>query len=276
MISTFYIFQARNELISKVKQLGPFHVFLTLSCGELRWFDVFTTVLNRHGYDVIFEEDENGQWDGDEEKITVEGKQLWDFIDSLDKTKHDILRGFVYIVTMHFEQRVKSFISNILLGKGKDKVPIQYYSYRVEMQARGMPHIHLVAWIEKDFLEEMGIQGDLVDNKEATEALADLLVCCQLPSDEKFRTVVEEVQTHGHTNSCKKRSDTCRFNFPKFPSKKTIVARPFAKFSQLEKDQILQGEKEEEFLKRSKAALKLGKEFLKQFDDNKEGLSKLT
>ena len=27
---------ARHELVAKIKQLGPFHVFLTLSCAEMR------------------------------------------------------------------------------------------------------------------------------------------------------------------------------------------------------------------------------------------------
>lgn len=27
---------ARHELVAKVKQLGPFHIFLTLSCAEMR------------------------------------------------------------------------------------------------------------------------------------------------------------------------------------------------------------------------------------------------
>ena len=97
-------------MISKVKQLGPFHIFLTLSCGEAIWFDIFATVLKRYGYDVIFEEDENGEWDGDEDKITVEGKKLWDFVDSLNQTRDEILKKCTYIVTMHFEERVKSFI----------------------------------------------------------------------------------------------------------------------------------------------------------------------
>ena len=248
-----------------MKQLGPFHIFLTLSCGEAIWFDIFATVLKRHGYDVIFEEDESGEWDGDEEKITVEGKKLWDFVDSLNQSRDEILKQCTYIVTMHFEERVKSFLDNILLGKGEGKVPIEYYSYRVEIQARGMPHIHLVAWIEKDYLENLGIHGDLVDYKE-TEALADLLISCKLPTDEKFRKVVQDVQTHSHRGTCKKKGGPCRFGYPKFPSKRTLIAKPFSKLSQSERELILEGESEEDFLKRSKTALTIGKKILETED----------
>ena len=34
--STKYWQHAKNELIAKVKQLGPFHIFFTLSCAEMR------------------------------------------------------------------------------------------------------------------------------------------------------------------------------------------------------------------------------------------------
>ena len=45
---------ARNELVAKVKQLGPFHVFYTFSCGEMRWTEVFLSILIRKGRKVTF------------------------------------------------------------------------------------------------------------------------------------------------------------------------------------------------------------------------------
>ena len=53
---------ARNDLIAKVKQLGPFHIFFTFSCGEKRWTEVFVTLLKKRGYKVEFPIN----WDGDE------------------------------------------------------------------------------------------------------------------------------------------------------------------------------------------------------------------
>ena len=35
----------RNELTAKIQQLGPFHVFFTLSCAERRWAEVYLSVL---------------------------------------------------------------------------------------------------------------------------------------------------------------------------------------------------------------------------------------
>ena len=163
----------RNNLIAKVKQLGPFHLFLTFSCAEMRWFDVFIAVLESKGIEVKFDEDDKMEWDGDERDITVNGIPLWDYIarreELHNETKHDMLKDCVYIATMHFDERVKSLFKNIILQGGKDydgkeKVPIEHYSYRVEFQARGMPHIHAVAWIDKKWLAKTyEIHGELID-----------------------------------------------------------------------------------------------------------------
>ena len=104
----------------------------------MRWFEVFASVLKRKGFDVQFGNDGENDWDGDESKITIDRKELWEFIEDLGKnsnqTKNDLLKESLLLITQHFDERVKSLIQNILLGPGKDKVPIKYYSYRVEFQ----------------------------------------------------------------------------------------------------------------------------------------------
>ena len=66
------------------------------------------------------------------------------------------------------------------------------------------------------------------DNKDdKVVQLADYMVSCRIPEDdEKFKEVVEQVQTHHHTNSCRKYGTDCRYNFDRYPSRHTIVARP--------------------------------------------------
>ena len=130
---------AKNELIAKVKQLGPFHLFYTFSCGEMRWSEVFLTLLMRKGYKVKIPDN----WDGSDSTLLVEGKELWDFVNNdLSEKKHDLFSEYTFLISLLFDARVKSFIRNILLGCGQDKVPISHFSYRVEFQARGLPHIH--------------------------------------------------------------------------------------------------------------------------------------
>ena len=56
--------------------------------------------------------------------------------------RHELFNEYTFLITIMFNARVDSFIKNILLGSGPNKVPISRYSYRVEFQARGLPHIH--------------------------------------------------------------------------------------------------------------------------------------
>ena len=216
---------ARNELIAKVKQLGPFHIYFTFSCGEMRWIEVFISVLKRKGVKVDYPED----WDGSEDSVTIEGISIWSYILELSISKHELLKDYIFLITRIFDARVKSFIANILMGSGKDKIPISHYSYRVEFQARGMPHIHGVAWIQKQWLHDFGITNLLTDHPEKAVELADNIISCELPdSNRKVKDIVTQVQRHSHTKSCLKYNGTCRYGFPKLPSPITLVAKPLS------------------------------------------------
>ena len=130
---------ARNELVAKVKQLGPFHVFYTFSCGEMRWAEVFISLLTRRGRSFRIPDG----WDGNDNELLIledgEETKLWEYVnDKMSESKHELYQDYMFLVTRLFDARVKSFVKNILMGGGKDKVPFQYYSYRVEFQARGM------------------------------------------------------------------------------------------------------------------------------------------
>ena len=46
---------ARNELLAKVKQLGPFQYFFTLSCAEMRWPEVLVSILKSNGHRISSE-----------------------------------------------------------------------------------------------------------------------------------------------------------------------------------------------------------------------------
>ena len=77
-------------------------------------------------------------WDGDDEKVLVEGIPILTFVDQMEENKHEVFRDYTFLITRMFDARVKSFIPNILMGPGKDKIKLTHYSYRVEFQARGM------------------------------------------------------------------------------------------------------------------------------------------
>ena len=82
--------------------------------------------------------------------------------------------------------------------------------------------------------------GNTLDDKEITalanftDAMvtvsknpAELEMMCPAVDGEKLVKIVEEVNTHRHTLTCKKRGEKkCRFNYKKYPSWKTVIARP--------------------------------------------------
>ena len=212
---------ARNELVAKVKQLGPFHVFFTFSCGEMRWAEVFLSLLMRKGRTIIVP----SEWDGNENEVMVEENgeniPLWEYINErMSESKHDLSKDYTFLITRLFDTRVKSFITNILMGGGR-KVKFSHWSYGVEFQARGMPHIHGVAWIEEESLKKFGIEKQFLcdENEDNVVKLVDELITCQIPMplpltqcvtdadkeqrahDEKLKKTVLDVQVHHHTKS---------------------------------------------------------------------------
>ena len=115
--------------------------------------------------------------------------------------------------------------------------------------------------------------SDLVDYPEGAKKLADLLIHCNLPEDKKLRDIVSSVQKHKHTQSCRKYGTNCRYGIPRLPTEETIIARPFHEMSDNEKQEILQGKSEDEFLKESTDYLTIAKEILDRKDLD---VSKLT
>ena len=218
---------ARNELIAKVKQLGSFHLFFTLSCGEMRWIEVYVSVLKEKGHNVQIISDSKGKWTGKDEDVLVDGQPLWEFVDGLGQTRLSLLKGHEVLITRHFDNRVKEFIKCIVMGHGKQNVPIANYNFRVEFQARGMPHIHGVLWICQDWLAKEGVHGPLSENTWFIPKLADLTMSCTLPDDdEELKEIAFTVQRHTHTKSCRKKEKSCRYGFPRLPVSKTILAEP--------------------------------------------------
>ena len=66
-------------------------------------------------------------------------------------------------------------------------MPIEHYSYGVEFQAGGLPHIHGVAWIDSNYLaEKFKIKGDYHEYLREVEKFVDSLISCQIPDLPKY------------------------------------------------------------------------------------------
>ena len=61
---------------------------------------------------------------------------------------------------------------------------------------------------------------------------------------EDVSQIVCEVNKHLHTKACRKHGTQCRFNFPKYPSTKTIIGEPICGLNDKEKKEKLKSYKE--------------------------------
>ena len=238
-----YFKKYRNELFARMEQLGPFHFFLTLSSAEMKWPEVTANILHTLGNKISYE----SGWEEDETKILIDDVPLPTYKEGI-RNKSDFFKKHFFLITRMFDNRVKAFIK-LLLADGK----VDYYSYRIEFQLRGMPHLHGVFWLNKMEIEHCIDENGEYKDDEVTR-LIDKWVSCSLDTgSENLNLLVQEVNEHHHTHSCQKgKSNGCRFNFPRLPSKKTLIAHPPS--SDISKERLSQLE---HILKRVKEKLEI-------------------
>ena len=214
--------QLRYDIFAKIEQLGPFNLFFTLSCAEMRWPEMMAAVLESEGHQVTFT---SNPWNGEEDDILIDGIPLSEFKKYIGNMS-SFYQDHIILLTLMFDNRVKAFLKSIFNDD------IEHYSYRIEWQLRGMPHLHGIIWLKKSSIQHLlGPDGSFdVDDKNKEEELVkfiDKWTSCSLDTgNEKLDKIVKEVNVHGHSQSCKKFGSNCRFGFPKFPSNETVIAKP--------------------------------------------------
>ena len=188
---TFY------DLLAMIRQLGTPTWFFTLSAADLKWPDMISTIAKQYGVHYS---------DKEIEALTFEQKSNW-------------LRRNPVTAARHFHYRLNTFFQEFLKSTANPLVEIVDYGIRIEFQARGSPHAHCVIWV-KD-APKYGIDSD-----EDVCEFIDKYITCSIPQTEgKLKELVLLLQRHVHSTYCK-RNKSCRFNFPKPPSSKTLIAAP--------------------------------------------------
>ena len=190
----------------------------------------FEVAFNVDGYrdeGVALEEDEKDE-ENSKVEVKIKSKQdgrwmlLEEFLVSeADKSRHEFVRENVMSLTRMFNQRVKAFLREIVLAKDSP-MPVYRYSYKVEFQNRGAPHVHGVLWLNLGKLEKQekfsGAKAAFIKLRKGTPlSPADREVVCRMVDE--FTTVslcpaevgadvvkkVKDVNTHHHTKkACKK------------------------------------------------------------------------
>ena len=272
----------RYEIIAKLEQLGAFQFFFTLSCADKRWDENFVAILRQKGLKVWYEKGTEVAADSDMSKLSYQPEKIWvqergkeamlldEYIK--DENLHELVRENVLTITRVFDARVHALLSKIVMCSS-NPMKCQYFHYRVEFQLRGAGHVHGVLWVDLKELEKQfeGISNVMIKlrkaeklleaDKDVTVRFVDAFVSCSL-EDEGISDIVEDVQTHKHTSTCFKKGKTCRFNFPRFPSDRTIIAQPLS-----------QGEEESDYVfkkrkKKIKDTLTKVKEVLTNLTDD--------
>ena len=149
--SAKYWQNAKAELMARVESLGPFTFFFTLSCPDKRWPEVFATMKSREGAEVEFQ---CGTEDYDSDKPSFEQGEILINGEPTDKavqseSLHEMVKNDVLPVVRIFDNKLTNVIKHIIMGPG-NPMNITKYTYRVEFQARGMPHAHGVLWSDTD------------------------------------------------------------------------------------------------------------------------------
>ena len=133
--------------------------------------------------------------------------------------KAELLQKDPVTCARHFQYRTHIFFNNILTTSASpiDKV-VDYY-YRVECQNRGSPHLHCLFWVEN---------SPIYDEENVIKFIDQHITCSKITNTESYKYTY--LQTHKHTNSCKKTGKReCRFGFPLPPMKCTCIFEPLAK-----------------------------------------------
>ena len=224
--------KAREELYAKLENLGPFTFFYTLSCADIRWPENFTSLLE--GHKITYESIEG------KEVFYVDGTPLDDFLNAYP-SKHEFIRNNLLNATRNFQHRLRMFLKHIMLSKGSP-LTLSHFNYRIEFQLRGAPHAHGTLWMDwkrftalpnedvKNIIQALNlikVEGQLSDNHyQSLVKFADLFVSVTLKNPETV-SIVKEVNVHHHTaRACRKYGTKCRFNFPRFPTYRTIISTP--------------------------------------------------
>ncbi len=229
--------QKKYELLAKMEQLGPFQMFFTLSMADKRWEENFTAILAQRGCKISFHPAKNSKFTYESDRVFIDDIPIEEYL--ANENRNDLLRKNILTLTRNFDHRVKAFIRHIVRGPN-NPLRVAYYTYRVEFQVRGAAHVHGVLWLDLDRLEDTFPRLSIVLTKLSHSTLlgdSDQELITQfvdkfvtVSSDSSVSKIVQDVQKHNHTKTCRKRgAKSCRFGFPRFPSKKTIISRPLRK-----------------------------------------------
>ena len=124
----------KYEMIAKLENIGPFHLFFTLSCGDTRCEENFSSFLFENGYTLKYfsKTDGNTEIRVHKKDERIIDKTLDQFLsEDANESLHENIRTNVLSATRNFHHRVNSFKKDVMMRRNND-MNIKFISYRVE------------------------------------------------------------------------------------------------------------------------------------------------
>ena len=195
-----YLSMCKKEIMAMIRQLGLPTWFVSLSAADTKWHDLII-ILGKLNEDKDYTDD------------IKENKMTWDHISKL-------LSSDPVTCARYFNNRIETFIRDVLYNSHNPIHKIVDYVYRVEFQHRGSPHIHMLIWTENG--PEYG-----KNNEEEIIAFNDQYISCSTEVHHDDKQYVD-MQKHRHSRSCRKKGKAiCRFGFPIPPMPQTVILEPY-------------------------------------------------
>ena len=208
--SPSYWSNVQHEAMAMIRQLGKPTWFLTLSAADMKWPEVIQAIGTQYGCSFSKEDVEEMTWDE---------KSTW-------------LSNHPVTAARHFQYRLDTFFQEFLRGKCRPIGEIIDYIICIEFQSRGSPHAHTIIWVKN--APKIGVQTD----QEVIDFINKYQMCDLPTNDQELLELVQLLQTHVHSASCRRPLSSCRFHFPLPPTKNTIIAREEEDDTKLKKVKI--------------------------------------
>ena len=129
--------KGKMEMVARLDNFGPFHIFFTVSCADLKWPENLVSVLrendcnvsctvNSDQSEIYYVQKADGVWVPLEEYMK----------NNVDESVHEILRRNVVTATRNYQHRFRAVMDKIIRSPF-NPLSVIHYSSKLEFQARG-------------------------------------------------------------------------------------------------------------------------------------------
>ena len=175
-----YLDMCKKDM-AMIRQLGLPTWFMSLSSADTKWHDLIV---------ILGKLNENKDYTND----LTENNMTWDHISRL-------VSSDPVTCARYFNNRVDTFIRDVIKSPHNPVHDVTDYVYRVEFQHRGSPHIHMLVWTKDG--PEYG-----KNTEEQIIRFNDQYVSCSLDVEDNVKVYVD-MQKHRHSRSCRKKEKPC-------------------------------------------------------------------